>query len=162
LKPRGDVTDDKLHFVPASDDGGEGRDNHRQQGEPADPTRANAALLSAMTSHFTRLHLRGVLGYTGGGLCLTHGVNDLRSIADAGRMRSPMRTNPISTWVITLRVFPPANSESEIGGQAHRLAPAPSRQPERSPYKPLFRIIAPNRPAEIPLDGDAQKSLCPI
>jgi hypothetical protein len=111
LKLRENVTGDKLHFISAGDDGGEGRDNYRQQGEPADPTRAYAALLSAITSHFTKLHLLGVLGFKTGELmlrrprlrtaplrgstgypaasqlavlCFAHGVNHLGSIVDAG------------------------------------------------------------------------------
>jgi hypothetical protein len=79
LKLRGDVTDDKLHFVSAGDDGGECRDNYRQQGESADPTRAYAALFSAITSHSTRFDLSGVLGYKAGELCFAHGVNHLRA-----------------------------------------------------------------------------------
>jgi hypothetical protein len=97
LKLRGDVTNDKLHFVSADDDGGEGRDNYRQQAEPADPTRAYAALLSAITSHSTRLRLSSALGYQAGELCFAHGVNHLRSIADAGGCVCACDLIPIST-----------------------------------------------------------------
>jgi hypothetical protein len=100
LKLRADVTGDKLHFVSVADDGGEGRDDYRQQGEPADPTRAYAALLSAITGHAARLRFGSVLGSKARDLCFAHGVSHLRSIADAGGMPALMRANPVFASVI--------------------------------------------------------------